>query len=99
MNNLLSPKGIFDIQSESLQFFKEFCERYETELLDGYTKVNTNRCKSFVDFCCMAFNKRIFNVMLKNNDASPSVYTLDINSHIDGVLDYYGSNDNSGFNK
>lgn len=94
MENYLNPSTLFSIQLNSLKEFNEFCEKYETELLDGYNLVNKYRCKSFVNFCCMVFSKKLqstlFTKMFKNKS---------ITSYIESIIDYYNSNDNSGYNK
>ena len=94
MNNYLTPAALFGIELESLKNFKEFCEKYQTELSDGFELVNKSRCKSFIEFCCMVFGKKLqstlFTKMFKNNS---------ITSYIESIIDYYDSNDNSGYYK
>ncbi len=91
MKNYLTPHTLFGIELESLQRFMEFCEKHQTELSDGFELVNKNRCKTFVHFCSMVFGKRLQNALFNES--------MDITSQIDSILDYYQSNDNSGYNK
>ena len=90
MKSYLTPSTLFGIELESLKNFMEFCEKYQTELSDGFELVNKNRCKTFVQFCCMVFSARLQNTLLNSS--------LSITSHIDSTLNYYISNDNSGYN-
>lgn len=92
MKSYLTPQSIFEIELESLKYFKEYCEKYESQLLDGYKNVNKNRCKSFIDFCCMVYCNKLQSGLFTFGAKT-------IESQIDTTISYYDRNDNSVYNK
>jgi len=92
MENYLTPQTLFGIELKSLQQFAQFCEKYETQLLNGFELVNRNRCKTFIDFCCMVYCNKLQSGLFSFGGKT-------IESQIDTTISYYDSNDNSGYNK